>query len=57
MLTRVYRQDLRQLTEARLFAPLGLTGDDVRWRTPAYFFNEPVYGLPATEFNGGWPPT
>ena len=53
VLTRSFGQDLRELTRTRLFGPLGLTDDDVRWRTPAIFFKEPVDGLPATEFNGG----
>ena len=52
-LTNAYRQDLRQLTANRLFAPLGLTSNDVRWRTSAGSFPDPVYGLPATDFNGG----
>ena len=41
------------LTQTRLFRPLGLTSDDIRWRTPAGNFTDPVYGIPATEFNGG----
>ena len=52
-LTNVFRQDLRSLTQSRLFSPLGLTSNDIRWRTPARYFPDPVYGIPATEFNGG----
>ncbi len=52
-LTNCFRQDLRLLTQTRLFQPLGLTSDDIRWRTPAANFKDPVYGIPATEFNGG----
>ena len=52
-LTNVFRQDLRSLTQSRLFGPLGLTSTDIRWRTPARYFPDPVYGIPATEFNGG----
>jgi CubicO group peptidase (beta-lactamase class C family) len=52
-LTNVYAEDLRQLTQRRLFTPLGLTGNEIRWRTPAIYFKDLVYGRPATEFNGG----
>ena len=52
-LTNAYRQDLRQLTLARLFQPLGLTNNDIYWRKKNINFPEPVYGIPATEFNGG----
>jgi CubicO group peptidase (beta-lactamase class C family) len=52
-LTNIYRQGLRRLTTDRLFTPPGVTGNDIRWRTPAHFFNDLVDGLPATEFNGG----
>ena len=52
-LTNRFRQDLRVLATARLFHPMWLSGSDISWRTPATFFTDPVYGLPATEFNGG----
>jgi len=52
-ITNCFRKDLRVLASSRLFHPLWLNGDDISWRTPAYFFTDPVYGLPATEFNGG----
>jgi CubicO group peptidase (beta-lactamase class C family) len=52
-LTNSYRQNLRDLTLARLFQPLGLTSEDIDWRKTNINFTEPVYGIPATEFNGG----
>lgn len=53
VLTHRFGQNLRELTRDRLFGPMGLTEDDIQWRTPAIFFTEPVGDLPATEFNGG----
>ncbi|MFL5332519.1 MAG: hypothetical protein ACJ8H8_04940 [Geminicoccaceae bacterium] len=52
-ITNRFRQDQRFLASTRLFHRMWLTGDDIAWRTPALFFTDPVYGLPATEFNGG----
>lgn len=52
-ITNRFRQDLRVLASDRLFHPLWLSGKDIAWRTPAIFFTDKVYGLPATEFNGG----
>ena len=52
-LTNIYRQGLRRLSHGWLFTPPGVTANDIRWRTPAHFYNDLVYGLPATEFNGG----
>lgn len=52
-LTNSYRQNLRQMTQTRLFQPLGLRSSDIMWRAKNINFTETVYGIPATEFNGG----
>ena len=47
-LTNIYRQGLRTLSTNRLFTPLGLTSNDIRWRTPPIYFKDLIYGVTAT---------
>jgi CubicO group peptidase (beta-lactamase class C family) len=52
LLTKVYGKDLRTVTQAEIFGPLGLTANDIVWRR-AMFFKQPIDGIQVTEFNGG----
>ena len=52
-ITNIYHRDLRPLSSLRIFHPLGLTSNDITWRTPPIYFKDLVYGVVATEFNGG----
>ena len=52
-LTNIYRQDLRTLSTNRLLTPLGLTSNDIRWRTPLIYLKDLVYGVTATKLSGG----
>jgi CubicO group peptidase (beta-lactamase class C family) len=51
-LTLVYRRDLNELMFDRLFGPLGIGRDDLRWRDNAYRPRQ-LEGIPRREFGAG----
>lgn len=51
-LTLVYERDVEELLFERVFTPLGITRDDLRWRNNAYRPHE-IDGLPRREFGSG----
>jgi CubicO group peptidase (beta-lactamase class C family) len=48
----VYRRDLEDLMFERVFTPLGITRDDLRWRNNAYR-ERAIDGIPRREFGAG----
>jgi hypothetical protein len=52
-LTLAYRRDLEDFAFERLFGPLGITRDDLRWRSHQYR-KEPLDGLVRREFGSGF---
>ncbi|MCX8092296.1 MAG: serine hydrolase [Verrucomicrobiae bacterium] len=51
-LTLAYRRDLAELMFERVFAPIGIARDDLRWRPNAYRPRE-LDGIPRREFGSG----
>lgn len=51
-LTLVYHRDLRDVMFERVFTPLGITPDDLRWRDNAYR-PKTLRGIPRREFGSG----
>ncbi len=51
-LTLVYRRDLDALMFERVFTPLGISRDDLRWRNNQYREHQ-IDGLPRREFGAG----
>ncbi|MBI4903014.1 MAG: serine hydrolase [Acidobacteria bacterium] len=51
-LTMVYRRDLRELMNERVFAPLGISRDDLSWRENAYRPSA-LNGIARREFGSG----
>ncbi|MCA9916109.1 MAG: serine hydrolase, partial [Anaerolineae bacterium] len=51
-ITVVYQQDLKVLLFNRAFTPMGLTGNDLTWRSNLYFPTS-VNGVPVREFGSG----
>jgi len=51
-LTLVYRQDMRDLLFSRVFTPIGITDDDLRWRRNQYRDHE-IQGIVRREFGSG----
>ena len=51
-LTLLYRQDLQELMFARVFTPLGISREDLRWRTNSYRDHQ-IDGLARREFGAG----
>ena len=51
-ITRQYGRDLEDVMFERVFAPLGITRDDLRWRNNQYREHE-IDGIPRREFGAG----
>ena len=51
-ITLQYRRDLEELMFDRVFTPLGITRDDLRWRKNQYREHE-IDGIPRREFGAG----
>lgn len=51
-LTLVYRRDLAELMFERVFGPIGISRDDLRWRNNSYRPHE-LEGIPRREFGSG----
>jgi CubicO group peptidase (beta-lactamase class C family) len=51
-LTLTYRQDLDTLMFARVFTPIGISRDDLRWRANQYRDHQ-IDGIPRREFGAG----
>ena len=51
-LTLVYRRDLEELMFERVFAPLGISREDLRWRNNQYRDHH-IDGIPRREFGAG----
>jgi len=51
-LTLVYRRDLAELMFERVFGPLGISRDDLRWRNNSYRPRQ-LEGIPRREFGSG----
>jgi len=51
-ITLQYRRDIEDLMFERVFAPLGITRDDLQWRTNQYRKHE-IDGIPRREFGAG----
>jgi len=51
-LTLVYRRDLSELLFERVFAPIGISRDDLRWRNNSYRPRQ-LEGIPRREFGAG----
>lgn len=51
-LTLKYRRDLEDVMRDRIFTPLGITPDDLRWRANQYRDHE-IQGIPRREFGAG----
>ena len=51
-LTLVYKRDIAEVLFDRVFTPLGITRDDLRWRANAYRPKE-IDGIPRREFGSG----